>query len=86
MTTFGPRIKALRKQYGYSLQDVGDHAGRTKSAIWEIESRDTDPRLSTIKALAHCFGMTVGELLDEKEPPGRLEIYQAIAPYLRETI
>ena len=86
MTAIGPRIKVLRKQYGYSLQDVGDRVGRTKGAIWEIETHDTDPRLSTVKALGHCFGMTVGELLEEKEPPGRLEIYQAIAPYLRETL
>ena len=83
MTAIGPRIKALRKQYGLSLQAVGDRAGRTKSTIWDIESHGIDPRLSTVRALAHCFGMTVGELLGETMPPARLEIYQAIAPYLR---
>lgn len=83
MTTFGLRIKALREQYEYSLQDIGTRAERTKTAIWLIETRNIDPRLSTVKALAHCFGMTVGELLEETTPPARLEIYQAIAPYLR---
>ena len=39
-STFGARLRRLRKAKGLTLQQVADEAGCTKAYVWELEMRE----------------------------------------------
>jgi transcriptional regulator with XRE-family HTH domain len=67
----GDKIRALRAKLNLSQQAVATAAGLSVSVVSQIEQgTNTDPKLSTITALAGALGVTIDELTRE-EPPKR---------------
>jgi transcriptional regulator with XRE-family HTH domain len=60
---FGQRVKRLRQARGWSFTYLSVHSGLSKNTIVGVESGKTEPRLTTISALAGSFGKTMSELL-----------------------
>jgi transcriptional regulator with XRE-family HTH domain len=69
----GERIRRLRDAAGMSQQALASAAGLSMSAVTLLElGKRTDPRLSTLQAIAGVLGIPVYELvkdLDEDRPP-----------------
>ena len=62
----GARLRELREQANLTQEGLAHRAGVSSAAIFRIEQgRPSDPKLSTLVALAQALGMTVGKLADE---------------------
>lgn len=69
---FASRLKQLRTQRGYSLEDLGGMVGRSKTQVarWE---RGQIPSADVITVLATTFGVSADYLLGlVDEPTGHL--------------
>ena len=64
--TFGKRLKELRVEKGLSQQKLGELLGFCNQTIsfWENGSREPD--LDTLVEIAHCFDVSIEELLEER--------------------
>ena len=63
---FGKHLKELRIEKGLSQQKLGKMLGFCNQTIsfWETGSREPD--LDTLVEIAHYFGISLEELLEEK--------------------
>ena len=67
----GRRLRQLRKAAGLSQPRLAITAGLSVSAVTDIEQGvTTNPKLSTLEALAQTLGVDVADLLVEPEPEG----------------
>jgi transcriptional regulator with XRE-family HTH domain len=57
------RIKALRKEKGFSQEAFADHAGLHRVAVGWIEQGKRVPSLKTLLKIAQGFGISLSELL-----------------------
>ena len=65
-TTTGAKIRALRKARGYTLEQLAEHAGSSKSYIWELENKAPPrPSAELLARIATALGVTIEYLLDE---------------------
>ncbi|MGV2920794.1 helix-turn-helix transcriptional regulator [Streptomyces alfalfae] len=67
-------LSHLRARRGWSYDQLAAHSGLSRRTLIEIEQGRTIGTLATWHALAHAFGIPLGELLDAlctgHEPPG----------------
>lgn len=59
------RIQYLRKQNGYSQEELADKVGVSRQAVSKWESGASDPSTTNLMALAKLFGVTAEEILKE---------------------
>lgn len=65
-TTTGEKIRALRKAQGYTLEQLAERAGSSKSYIWELENRAPPrPSAELLARIATALGVTIEYLLDK---------------------
>lgn len=57
------RIKELRKEHGYTQDDLSFKADIPRSTIGNIETAQNDVTLSKINKIAKAFNITISELL-----------------------
>ena len=75
------RIKALRERAGLSQQEMADKCDLSLSMVAKLEQgRKTDPRTSTLLALADALGVKPGTVLDDLFPPAAEQEQQTDAP------
>jgi transcriptional regulator with XRE-family HTH domain len=68
MMNIGRRIKELRKAAGLSQEELARRAGMSLKGMGDIERGDIeDPHYSSLKKIADGLGISVGELLEEKD-------------------
>lgn len=60
----GSRLKALRKKYKYSRQDVADKIGVPLSTYGRWENDTSEPSYSNLEKIAGIYGVTIGSLFD----------------------
>lgn len=67
--TLGEKIRALRKQAGWTQTELGQRLGVQKNAVskWEC-GRVEDVPAGKIKALAALFGVPASQLIDDDGP------------------
>ena len=58
-------ISNLRKQKGYSLQKLADLSGLSKSHIWELENKQSNPTAQTVYKIAQVLETTTDFLLSK---------------------
>ena len=58
------RIKDLRKEHGFSQDDLSFHSGIARSTLGNIETAKNDIVFSKIKKLANVFGLSLSEFLN----------------------
>jgi transcriptional regulator with XRE-family HTH domain len=64
-------LRAIREKQRISQRALASMAGITQAALFRLESGETDPRLSTLRALAKALGVTVAEIIGEGRPANR---------------
>lgn len=64
------RIDELRKQRGWSINNLAMEAMLTQSTVNNLFVRKSEPKLSTLRAICNAFGITLAEFFEEesKEP------------------
>jgi len=58
------RVRELRKQRNWTLAQLSDASGVSRSMLSEIERGQANPTLVVAYRIAQAFGMTLGELVD----------------------
>ena len=63
--TFSEKISALRKQKGWSQEELAEKLMVTRQAVSKWENGTSDPSTSNLIALAKLFELSAEELLHE---------------------
>ena len=62
----GRRVRELRAEHGWSLDDASSRSGLSPSSLYKIEKGKMSPTLDAIKKLARGFELEVAQLLVDK--------------------
>lgn len=63
----GNKIKDLRNEKGYTLDDLADLTGSSKSYIWELENKSPPrPSADKLAKIAKALGVTIDYFIDEQ--------------------
>jgi len=66
-TTIGSKIKKLRKDKGYTLDQLATLADSSKSYIWELENKNLPrPSAEKLAKIAKALGATMDYFLDDE--------------------
>lgn len=61
------RIDELRKERGWSVNNLAMEAMLTQSTLNNLYLRGSEPKLSTLRAICGAFGITLAEFFAEEE-------------------
>ena len=68
MSTFGDRIKELRKENSFNQTEFGEKIGVSMSAVSLLEKGTNNPSEQTIRAICSVFGVRREWLLNNELP------------------
>jgi transcriptional regulator with XRE-family HTH domain len=71
----GRRVRQLRSERGWSLEDLAQASGVSRSMLSEIEREQANPTLGVTLRIARAFGLAMGDLL---ELPGAMSAVTVI--------
>ena len=57
-------VKRLRKERGWSQEELADRAARHRTFISQIERVTKSPTIDTVERIAVAFGVKIGELVE----------------------
>lgn len=60
----GSRVKQLRSEKQWSLEDLANASGVSRSMLSQIEREQANPTLAVTLRIARAFGLSLGELLE----------------------
>lgn len=63
MSYFAKQLKTLRTQKNWSMQELSDQAGVSKSMICKIENEEVQPTIDVAARLAKALKVTISEML-----------------------
>lgn len=63
----GKRVKKLRADRGWSLEELASASGVSRSMLSEIEREKANPTLTVTFRIARAFGLTLQELIESAE-------------------
>lgn len=61
------RIEKLRKEKGWSINYLAMESGLTQSTLNNLYSRNTEPKISTLRAICGAFEITLSDFFKEEE-------------------
>ncbi|NKC13650.1 MAG: helix-turn-helix domain-containing protein [Gammaproteobacteria bacterium] len=65
-TAVGEKIRKLRKERGYTLDQLAELTGSSKSYIWEIENKAPPrPSADKLSKIANALDVTIEYLMDD---------------------
>ena len=68
ITPLGKKIKDLRTEKGYTLEELADKSESSKSYIWELENRNPPrPSGDKLAKIAKALGVTTDYLLSDRQ-------------------
>lgn len=63
----GEKIRKLRKEKGWSLDELGARSASSKSYIWELEKNDElEPSARKLKAIADALNVSLDYLVSDR--------------------
>ncbi|HML45271.1 MAG TPA: helix-turn-helix transcriptional regulator [Clostridia bacterium] len=65
-------LKRLRLDKGLTQEELASHVGVTGQAVSKWERDESYPDITLLPGLAHCFGVTIDELLGMAEIKGKM--------------
>ena len=72
LVSFGFRLRALRQQRRWTLDDLAQNCGLSKGYLSRLESGDRQASIAAVLTLSRLFGVSLAEMFDEgrAEPVG----------------
>ncbi|UTW55700.1 helix-turn-helix domain-containing protein [Kordiimonas sp. SCSIO 12610] len=58
----GPRIQDIRKQKGFTLEQLASHSGVSRSMLSQIERGQANPTFATLWSLTQALGLEISDL------------------------
>lgn len=69
MRVYGDRIRKLREQRGWSLQDLAERCHLSRTFLHDIEKRGKAPSIESLERIAQALGVSTAYLLGETDDP-----------------
>jgi transcriptional regulator with XRE-family HTH domain len=73
----GRRVKKLRGDRGWSLEELANVSGVSKSMLSEIEREKANPTLSVTYRIARAFGLNLQELIETSEMASTIQVIRS---------
>ncbi|MBN2506682.1 MAG: helix-turn-helix transcriptional regulator [Verrucomicrobia bacterium] len=73
----GSRVRQLRTERDWSLEQLGSASGVSRSMLSQIEREQANPTLAVAMRIARAFGMGLGELLQMPAATSRVTVIRA---------
>lgn len=73
----GRRVKKLRADRGWSLEELASASGVSKSMLSEIEREKANPTLSVTFRIARAFGLNLQELIETAESASTIQVIRS---------
>lgn len=70
----GRRVKKLRGDRGWSLEELAAASGVSRSMLSEIEREKANPTLSVTFRIARAFGLNLQELIESAETASAIQV------------
>lgn len=74
---FHQRLRQLRREQGWSLDFLADASGVSRSMLSQIERGKANPTLAVTFRIAHAFGLTLSDLVEEPGAGSMIEVIRA---------
>jgi transcriptional regulator with XRE-family HTH domain len=73
----GRRVKKLRTDRGWSLDNLAQASGVSRSMLSEIEREKANPTLAVTFRISSAFAMTIAELIESSEKQAAIQVTRA---------
>lgn len=73
----GRRVKKLRAERGWSLEELAAASGVSRSMLSEIERENANPTLSVTYRISQAFGLTLHDLIETAQTASSIQIIRA---------
>jgi transcriptional regulator with XRE-family HTH domain len=73
----GRRVKKLRSDRGWSLEELASVSGVSRSMLSEIERERANPTLSVTYRIARAFGLTLQNLIESADSASSIQVTRA---------
>ena len=73
----GRRVKKLRGDRGWSLEELAAASGVSRSMLSEIERERANPTLSVTYRIANAFGLSLQDLIETAQPATNIKVIRA---------
>jgi transcriptional regulator with XRE-family HTH domain len=73
-TELGERVRALRAERGWSLEELSDLSGVSRSMLSQVERGEANPTVVVALAIAKAFGVSLDELAARRGEASTLEV------------
>ena len=73
-------VRTLRKQRGWTLEQLAAASGVSRSMLSQIERGSANPTLGVATRIAQAFGMGLGDLVEPFQTSRRIELIRAASP------
>ncbi len=75
VSSIGPKLRALRKQTGLSLQQLSERSDVSPAAIHKIEGGDMVPTITTLLKIAGALNRPVSYFVEEDQDPSEPTVF-----------
>ncbi|WP_207956096.1 helix-turn-helix domain-containing protein [Rubrobacter marinus] len=62
LSRIGARLRALRKERGWTLEDLAERTGLSRAYLSRLEAGERQPSLSALSEVAHAYGISFSSL------------------------
>jgi transcriptional regulator with XRE-family HTH domain len=73
----GRRVKKLRRDRGWSLEELASASGVSRSMLSEIERERANPTLSVTYRIARAFGLSLQDLIESADSASSIQTIRA---------
>ena len=73
----GRRVKKLRSDRGWSLEELASVSGVSRSMLSEIERQRANPTLSVTYRIARAFGLSLQDLIESADSASSIQLTRA---------
>ena len=73
----GRRVKKLRGDRGWSLEELASASGVSRSMLSEIERERANPTLSVTYRIARAFGLSLQDLIESADSASTIQLIRA---------
>ena len=71
------RVRTLRKQKSWTLDQLASLSGVSRSMLSQIERGVANPTLGVTHRIAQAFGLTLGQLVESSSPRQEIDVIRA---------
>ncbi len=77
LTVIGSRLRTLRRERGWRLEDLAERTGLSKAYLSRLESGERQPSLTALFGMARAYGVSFSALFEPEPETQSLAVVRA---------